>query len=143
MLKYCEQNDIDFNYLISIDGGYYQSAFSYFIVTFSSIFDKKNNTDTVGMSQELLITRAMFDYVKPRRSLNKVTEEIAQVKDNKKSQGISGYLTNGYYYRSYFDLSSVISAFRAIFNSEKQTVLEKKYYKKIYKLPKYEEKTWI
>lgn len=104
MLKYCEQNDIDFDYLISIDGGYYQSAFSYFIVTFSSIFDKKNNTDTVGMLQELSITRAMFDYVKPRKSLNKVTEEIAQVKDNKKSQGISGYLTNGYYYRSYFDL---------------------------------------
>lgn len=72
-----------------------------------------------GKSQGLQITKAMFDWVKDGKSLNKVIEKIIGNENNKKVNGISGYLTDSYYYRSYFDSTAVISAIQFMQNSNK------------------------
>ena len=58
----------------------------------------------------------MFEWVKSGQSLNKVIEDILNNKENKKGNGISGYLTDGYYYRSIFDSTAVISAYEVLNN---------------------------
>lgn len=43
MFKYCIDNDISFDLLISIEGGYEQIGDYYFIVTYASIVDLNGN----------------------------------------------------------------------------------------------------
>lgn len=43
LYKYCQENNTDFDLLISIEGGYEQVNNMYFIVTYASIIDNKNN----------------------------------------------------------------------------------------------------
>lgn len=43
LYKYCQENNTDFDLLISIEGGYEQVNNIYFIVTYASIIDNKNN----------------------------------------------------------------------------------------------------
>ena len=101
--------------MISIEGGYEEVEDYYFIVTYASIINK-DGCEFIGKSQGLQITKSMFDWVKNGQSLNKVIEEILANQENKKSNGISGYLTNSYYYRSVFDSTSIISAYEAMSN---------------------------
>ena len=60
----------------------------------------------------------MFNYVKGEKSLNKVIESILNNSSNKKDNGITGYLTNGYYRRDIFESSAVISAMQSLLNLE-------------------------
>ena len=60
----------------------------------------------------------MFNYVKEEKSLNKVIEEILNSNLNKKYNGITGYLTNGYYRRDKFESSAVVSAMEVLLNSK-------------------------
>lgn len=43
LYKYCQENNIDFDLLIRIESGYEQVNNIYFIVTYASIIDNKNN----------------------------------------------------------------------------------------------------
>lgn len=115
LYEYCQENNIDFDLLISIEGGYEQVNNIYFIVTYASIIDNKNN-EFIGKSQGLQISKAMFDWVSNGNSLNKVIESIIENSENKKSNGISGYLTNGFYKRDIFDGSAIISALQSYIN---------------------------
>ena len=109
VLKYCKENNIDYDMIISIEGGYEQVGDYFFIVTYACITDKQEK-EYFGKSQGLKITKRMFEWVKSGNSLNKVIEEILSTSNNKKGNGISGYLTSGHYYRSYFDSTAVESA---------------------------------
>ena len=60
----------------------------------------------------------MFNYVMDGNSLNKVIENILNNSNNKKDNGITGYLTNGYYRRDVFESSAVISAMQTLLNFE-------------------------
>lgn len=115
LYKYCQENNIDFDLLISIEGGYEQVNNIYFIVTYASIIDNKNN-EFIGKSQGLQISKAMFDWVSDGNSLNKVIESIIENSENKKANGISGYLTNGFYKRDIFDSSAIVSALQSYIN---------------------------
>lgn len=117
VMKYCLQNNLVYDLLISIEGGYEQVGDYYFIVTYASIIDKEGN-EFIGKSQGLQITKNMFRWVESGKSLNKVIEEIIDNKNNKKGNGISGYLTDGYYYRSIFDSTSIIGAYEFMRNSK-------------------------
>ena len=117
VMKYCLKNNLDYDLLISIEWGYEQVDDYYFIVTYASIIDKEGN-EFIGKSQGLQITKNMFNWVKSGYSLNRVIEEMLDNKENKKSNGISGYLTDGYYYRSVFDSTSIISAYEFMNNSK-------------------------
>ena len=126
LYNYCTENDISFDLLISIEGGYEQIDDTYFIVTYASIFDSKGD-EFIGKSTGLQITENMFNYVKEGKSLNKVIESILGNSSNKKDNGITGYLTNGYYRRDVFESSAVISAMQTLLNSKSNyKKLEKK-----------------
>lgn len=58
----------------------------------------------------------MFEWVSKGNSLNKVIEAIIENKENKKENGITGYLTNGFYKREIFDSSAITSALQAFLN---------------------------
>lgn len=118
LLKYCKESDINFDYLISIEGGYEQILDKYFIVTYASIVNK-DGLEFIGKSQGLEITEKMFNWVKDGNSLNGVIEKIEGCLNNKKTNGISGYLSNGFYKRDFFDSSAIISAFVSMLNYKK------------------------
>ena len=115
LYDYCRENNISFDLLISIEGGYEQIDNTYFIVTYASILDQNGN-EFIGKSSGLQITERMFNYVKDGKSLNKVIESILGNSSNKKDNGITGYLTTGYYRRDIFESSAVISAMETLLN---------------------------
>lgn len=115
LYDYCRENNISFDLLISIEGGYEQIDNTYFIVTYASILDQNGN-EFIGKSSGLQITERMFNYVKDGKSLNKVIESILGNSSNKKNNGITGYLTTGYYRRDIFESSAVISAMETLLN---------------------------
>ena len=117
LYNYCIENNISFDLLISIEGGYEQIDDTYFIVAYASILDR-NGVEFIGKSNGLQITENMFNYVKGEKSLNKVIESILNNSSNKKDNGITGYLTNGYYRRDIFESSAVISAMQSLLNLE-------------------------
>ena len=117
LLEYLYKNSINFDFVISIEGGYEKIDERYFIVTYASILDH-NVCEYLGKSIGLEITPTMFEWVKNGNSLNKVIESIVEDENNKKKNGISGYLTNGLYKRDLFDSSAVQSAFIKMNNSE-------------------------
>ena len=55
LYNYCIENDISFDLLISIEGGYEQIDDTYFIVTHASILDSNGN-EFIGKSSGLQIT---------------------------------------------------------------------------------------
>lgn len=118
LLYYCQENNIAFDLLVSIEGGYEQILDSYFIITYATIINNDGES-FVGKSQGLQISREMFEWVKKGKSLNKVIELLEDSVENKKENGISGYLTDSYYKRANFDSSAVISAFVALLNKDK------------------------
>ena len=63
-----------------------------------------------------MLIKRMFNYVKNGKSLNKVIEGILGNSSNKKGNGITGYLTNGYYKRDMFESTAVMSAMQALIN---------------------------
>ena len=75
VMKYCLKNNIAYDLLISIEGGYEQVEDYYFIVTYASILDKEG-CEFIGKSQGLQITKNMFEWIKSGQSLNKVIEEM-------------------------------------------------------------------
>lgn len=123
LLEYCKDNNIPFDLLISIEGGYEEVAGEYYIVTYASIINRDGKEFT-GKSEGLAISKQMFEWIKNDKSLNKVIESIMQNKENKRKQGITGYLTQGYYRRDRFESSAVISALLSMINEKAYRILD-------------------
>ena len=131
LINYCLSNDIDYDYLISIEGGFEEINNNYFIVSYACVYDRTTDITVFGKSVGLQITMCMFDCVRDGKSLNKAIEELIGNTANKKKNGISGYLTNGYYYRSVFDSTAVLSAMQCLKNMENYRKLDMKLRSKI------------
>lgn len=117
LLEHCLENNIEFDCLISIEGGYKQILDKYFIVTYA-VLTNEENAMFIGKSVGLEISEKMFSWVKEGKSLNKVIDSIEGNKLNKKENGISGYISNRFYKRDIFDSSAVTSAFVSMINYE-------------------------
>lgn len=61
----------------------------------------------------------MFNCVKNGKSINKIIESISNVTSNKKDNGITGFLTNGYFKRDEFDMNAVLCALETYYNQDK------------------------
>lgn len=137
LLEYCKNNNTPFDLLISIEGGYEEVANNYFIVTYASIIDKSEK-EFIGKSQGLSISKRMFERVEQGKSLNRVIESIVGNKENKRNQGITGYLTDGVYRRDVFESTAVLSALFSMINKKTykrldEGVVEANKLEKIYK----------
>lgn len=111
-LKKCaKKNNIKYDYLCSIEGGFSLDENGLpFVVTYCIIEDKSGKKST-GKSLGISLTETMFHYVKNGGSLNEVIQKITQNENNKQSLGIMGYLTDGLYNREGIDSEAVVSSF--------------------------------
>ena len=122
--EYALENEIDYDYLCSIEGGYSIDENGLpFIVTYCVSEDKFGKKST-GKSIGIRLSKTMFDYIKNGGSLNKVIEEILGNSNNKQNLGIMGYLTNCLYNREYVDSEAVISAFISFVYSKQREELD-------------------
>lgn len=117
-IKNLNKENLEYDLYISIEGGYEQILNKYFIVSYCVIIDKNNN-EYIGKSSSLEITEKMYKHVLGNKSLNKEIEKIVNIKDNKKTSGITGYLTNDFYKRDKIEKQSVIAALARMINKNK------------------------
>lgn len=80
----------------------------------------------VGKSNGLEISESMFNHVKNGKSINKIIESISNITSNKKYNGITGYLTNGFFKRAEFDMSAVLCALETYYNQDKYRDIDDK-----------------
>ena len=122
--KIAINNNIDYDYLCSIEGGFSVDENGLpFVVTYCILEDKFGKKST-GKSLGIRISKIMFEFVKKGGSLNKVIELINLENNNKQKLGITGYLTNGLYNREKVDKDAVISSFISFNFSEQKQELE-------------------
>ena len=125
LINYCQKNSVDYDVLISLEGGYEQIENNYFIVTYADVFTKEWGR-FIGKSQGMQISEKMFEWVQNGKSLNAVIESIIGIDGNKTKSGITGYLSNGRYSRDEFDADAVMMALTSMKNSEKYLKLDRK-----------------
>lgn len=124
MLSIASANNIDFDYLCSIEGGFeLDPCGEYYVITYCGIVDREGNV-FYGKSQGFPITKSMFRYLSEGHSLNKLIEEITNVSKNKQKLGITGYLSNGLFIRDLVDSGAVSSAFTQVVFKDKYQELE-------------------
>lgn len=124
--KIAQQEQIAYDYLCSIEGGYTVDENGLpFIVTYCIVEDS-NGKKSTGKSLGLRLTKEMFDYVKSGKSLNKLIEEIVGSENNKQNGGITAYLTNNLLSREKVDKDAVISSFASFIFSEQRKELNEK-----------------
>lgn len=114
-----------FDLIFSIEGGYEEVEGKYLIVTYVSIIDSNRN-EYIGKSNGPEITESMFDWVKSDKSLNKVIETILKNENNKRNNGISGFLTDNIYNIDLFDSYAVQSALLTMNNIQTYNILDEK-----------------
>lgn len=128
--EYAINNEIEYDYLCSIEGGFSLDENGLpFVVTYCITEDNGGKRST-GKSLGIRLSKPMFNYLKNGGSLNKIIEEIMETEDNKQSLGIMGYLTNGLYNRESVDSEAVISSFIPFVYKEQREKLDQ-YIKKI------------
>jgi inosine/xanthosine triphosphatase len=121
--KYANDNNIDYDFLCAIEGGFdLDNNGIPFTVTYVVIENKKGEI-AVGKSLVLSLSKEMFEFVKQGNSLNKVIEEMTGCSENKKKDGIVGYLTNGLITRSMFDKDAVLTALIPMLFAEQERKL--------------------
>ena len=102
LINYCQKQQIDYDLLISIEGGYEQIEDKYFVITYADLLTKDGQRFT-GKSQGMQISKKMFEWVQ---------------NGNKTKSGITGYLSNGRYSRDEFDADAIIMALTSMKNNE-------------------------
>lgn len=123
--KIAINNNIDYDYLCSIEGGFSVDENGLpFVVTYCILEDKFGKKST-GKSLGIRISKIMFEFVQKGGSLNKVIELINLENNNKQKLGITGYLTNGLYNREKVDKDAIISSFVSFIFSEQKQELER------------------
>ena len=121
--KYAIQNNIKFDYLCAIEGGFSIDENGLpFVVTYVIIEDKYGKKST-GKSLGLRLRKDMWDFIKSGGSLNELIAELTGDKKNKELQGITGYLTNGKFRRDIVDKDAVISAMLPVLFKENRDKL--------------------
>lgn len=124
--KLANEQNIKYDYICGLEGGYSLDENGIpFIVTYSIIEDCTGKKST-GKSLGLRLSRKMFDYIRDGGSLNDLISDINNSKDNKKENGITGFLTGGLYKRDKFDRDAIVSALIPFIFNEKREQLNNK-----------------
>lgn len=122
--EYAINNNISYDYLCSIEGGYSVDENGLpFVITYCVTEDALGNKST-GKSMGIRLSKTMFDYIKTGGSLNKVIEEIMHNSNNKENAGIMGYLTAGLLNREYVDSEAVLSSLVPFVYEERRELLD-------------------
>lgn len=123
LLNYAKNNNIEYDYLCSIEGGFSLDENGLpFVVTYC-IMENRLGRKSTGKSIGIRLSKEMYDYIKQGNSLNKAIEEITKNENNKQNKGITGYLTNGLYDREEIDKDAIISSMISFIFREQRTTL--------------------
>lgn len=115
--QFCKENNVEFDFLVSIEGGYEKKLDKCYIISYVVITDKAGDEYT-SQSIGLQISRKMFEHVSRKQSLNDVISEIIHENKNKEKMGVSGFLTKGFLKREGVDEDAVITAILACQNKD-------------------------
>lgn len=122
--KFAERENIIYDYLCSIEGGFSIDENGLpFVVTYCIVEDVSGKKST-GKSLGIRLSKTMFDFVRNGGSLNEVIESIISVENNKQKQGITGYLAGGLYDRENVDCDAIISAFISFMFKDQRDALD-------------------
>lgn len=120
--KLALNNNIDFDFLCSIEGGFeIDQSGQYFVITYCVVEDKTGNK-YYGKSQGIPITKNMFKYLKENKPLHKIIKEITI---DKEKLGLVSYLSNGNLTREEVDSQAVSAAFIPILFQEEFLKLDR------------------
>ena len=123
LVKYAKENNIEYDYLCSIEGGFSLDENGLpFVVTYC-IMENRVGKKSTGKSIGIRLSKDMYEYIKQGNSLNKAIEEITKNENNKQNKGITGYLTNGLYDREDIDKDAIISSMISFIFSGQRTKL--------------------
>lgn len=86
--EYCENNNIDYDVLISIEAGYTNEGENYYLETFANAIYK--NQQYWSQSPRLKITKNIFEYVYEQNMLHEIINEIL---DKEYINGFIGFVT--------------------------------------------------
>ena len=124
--QYAESNSIKYDYICSIEGGFAVDENGLpFVVTYAIVEDA-NGKKSTGKSLGIRLNREMYRYIREDGSLNSIIGEINHNKNNKQSQGIMGFLTDGILDRAKVDQEAVISALVPLIFSAKYDLVTSK-----------------
>lgn len=122
--KIAYENNISYDYLCSIEGGFsFDEDGHPYVITYSVIENKLGEFST-GTSMGIRLSREMYRYLREGHSLNKLIEKINGITNNKQSQGIVGYLTNGLMIRENVDKNAIISSFVPFLYHDERELLD-------------------
>lgn len=124
--QYATSNSIEYDYICSIEGGFAIDENGLpFVVTYV-IIENATGKRSTGKSLGIRLNREMYRFIRENGSLNSIIGEISQNKNNKQTQGIMGFLTNGLLDRAKVDKDAVISALIPLVFADKYDLLTSK-----------------
>lgn len=87
------------DFYIALEGGFFEYSGEHFVGTVAQIFDKKNDSNFIGLSDFCKIPNSSFECVKNGLSLNEIIVKLENLSQNskeyKQTYGVMGFLTNG------------------------------------------------
>lgn len=111
--NYCEENNINYDILISIEAGYTKEEENYYIDSYTCVIYK--NQTYFGQSPRIKITKNIFNYVYEQNPLHVLINEILN-KEN--INGFIGFITNDNIKRADVESYSISQALSKCFNIE-------------------------
>ncbi|MEG1986876.1 MAG: inosine/xanthosine triphosphatase [Bacilli bacterium] len=123
--KYCYNQHLDYDYLISIEGGFEQEYDKYYVISYV-VIEGKNQVEHVGKTIGLEISKEMYNYTKEGHSLNALIEELTSVERNKTLSGVAGFLSSDLLLRQDIDYMAVLSTMNLFINEGKYQLLNDK-----------------
>lgn len=131
--KFARDNNLEYDYLISIEGGFSLDEVGLpFVVTYA-IAENADGQKYTGKSLGISLDNITFDYIKNGGNLNAAVKSIKHIENNKQKAGLTGYLTNGLYNREDVDKDAVVSSLIPFIYSKEREALDeyiKEYNKK-------------
>lgn len=123
--KIALENNISFDYLCSIEGGFSLDEDGHPYVVTYAILESNSMEKSTGTSMGIRLSREMYRYLRDGHSLNQLIELINGTTKNKELQGIVGYLTKGLLIREDVDKNAIISAFVPFLYHKEREMLDK------------------
>lgn len=111
--EYCEENNIDYDVLISIEAGYTNEGENYYLDTFANAIYKEQ--EYWSQSLRIIITKNIFEYACKQNMLHELINEIL---DRKYINGFIGFVTKDEIKREDMDAYVLSRVLAKCFNIE-------------------------
>ena len=109
--NYCEENNINYDILISIEAGYTKEEENYYIDSYTCVIYK--NQTYFGQSPRVQITKNIFNYAEQQHPLHVLINELL---NEESINGFIGFVTNNKIKRADVETYSIVQALSKCLN---------------------------